>query len=606
MDKQKIIDDMGYMRGRCDPRMTKYRRSFNRYTTNGNRRDDLRTPYQNPLAYYYASGDEDLGPIPVVNMIKSVIDTIVSKLSQTKVRPFFNPVNGLYHTRKVTRQAQVFFDEYFEQKKVYDMGTKILTDAEIFEVGWVWVRDDKMMVERVRPWEVYFDPAEIQFGRLTRCFVDLAYYPVAYILDELKASQAQEAAEALRRYEKSSQAKVRVAYYYDLIDKKEYMIIASEIIRERKIDYDRPPLVPLWCYDPIKGGQSISTADNVYTMQSQLDMCVEKIATAFELSPAMSIFVPMDVTGNPEVVKPSNVDNRIGNVYGVPPSASGAPMTVATPKPIDGMYLQYADWIIGKVYNMEGVSELSAQSKKPGGLNSGVALETLENVESDRHNVRLQRFIRFYMDLAACMIDVFPDSNDILPNKIGRGKAIKWSEIRRSREEYSIQFTATSSLSKDPETKMKQVEKLVQMGVIKPGLAAELLELPDLEQAFSVMTTSYDACQKIIETAIEKGDFDFEPIVSLDQLFQETMQIYLRLYANDEKAEYLERCKELLEVIKAKQDMIIQQTTPPPPPAPEPMPEPMPPEAMGPGIPGAPMEGVPMDQGGVPAVPITQ
>lgn len=598
MDKRALIADMDFMRGKCDPRMAKYRRSFNRYTTNGNRRDDLRTPYQSPLAYYYASGDEDLGPIPIINLIRSVIDTKVSKLSQTKVRPFFNPVNGLYHTRKVTRQAQQFFDEYYEQKKVYDLAMKCRLDAEIFEIGWAWVRDDKKCIERVRPWEVYFDPAEVQFGRMTRCFVDLSYYPAAYILEELKGSKAAIALETLQKYATDPGAKIRLAYYYDLEGKREYMVSAGEIIREREIEYQRPPFVPLWCNDPIKGGQSVSTADNLYTVQSQLDMVVEKTAAAFELSPAMSIFVPMDVTGNPEVVKPSNVDNRVGNVFGVPPSASGAPMTVATPRPIDPMYIEYAKYLIETAYNMEGISQLSAQSKKPSGITAGVALETLENVESDRHNVPLLNQIKFYMDIAEAMIDIFPDSNDILPNKIGRGKPIKWSEIRKSREEFSIQFTATSSLSKDPETKMKQIEKLLQLGVLKPGLAAELLELPDLEQAFTVMTTSYDACQRIIEQAIEENDMDFEPIVSLDQLFQETMQMYLRLYANDEKKEYLERCKRLLEVINAKQDEIVQQTTPPPPPAPPAPPvEPVPPEGMpmqGPAPGGVPAPEIPM------------
>jgi hypothetical protein len=600
MKKELVLSDITKIRGYCDGRLSKMRRNFNRYTTNGDRQDELQNPYtKSPISFWYQRGDEDLGPIPSVNLIRSIIDTRVSKISQTKVRPFFNPVNGLYHTRKVCRHAQNFFDEYFEQKKIYPLGVEVLRDSDIFDVGWVWIRDETKTIEKAHPWDVYFDPSELQYGKMTRCFIDLWYYPTIYIKERLKkaAKKSTVAADMLTALEADPSAKNRIVYYYDLEEKKEYLVCGADIIDERPIEYDRCPFIPLWCNKPIKGASSFSTADNVYTMQRQIDMVVERLAAAFELNPGNTIFVPLDATGAALISKPSEYDNSIGNVYGVPQSLQGGnPVTVSTPRPIDQMYINWAQWVIDTTYNMEGISQLSAQGKKPTGITAGVALETLENVESDRHNVVLQSFIAFFMAIAEGMIDIFPAEDSVLPNKIGRGKSVKWSEIKKNREEYSIQFTATSSLSKDPETKMKQVEKMVSMGMIKPDLAAQLMDMPDLERAFSILSSSYDACQRIIEKAIEDEDFNFEEIVNLDQLFQETMQMYLGLYSNDEKQEYLERCKGLLEVIRAKQTAIMQATTPPPPP-PVPVQPPAPvPVQITPGPQEMPMQGA-----GVPA-----
>ena len=48
--------------------------------------------------------DADLASSAYTNVIKSVIDTLVSKIAAQKVRPFFNPVNGTYKTRKVVKK----------------------------------------------------------------------------------------------------------------------------------------------------------------------------------------------------------------------------------------------------------------------------------------------------------------------------------------------------------------------------------------------------------------------------------------------------------------------------------------------------------------------
>ena len=65
--------------------------------------------------------DVDLAQSPKVNVIKSVIDSLVSKISNQKVRPYFTPVNGLFSTRAIVKQAQ----QFFEYKEYYYMMSSV-------------------------------------------------------------------------------------------------------------------------------------------------------------------------------------------------------------------------------------------------------------------------------------------------------------------------------------------------------------------------------------------------------------------------------------------------------------------------------------------------
>lgn len=584
MTETQIRQDVGKFYNYLSRRDAKYRRNFNRYCNNGARRSDIYNLYDNPLSFLYSGTQtqEDIGVLPIINVIRSAIETLVSKVSQTKVRPFFNPVNGTYKTRKVCRAAQVFFDEFFDDQHVYHKAVQALRDACIFEVGYLWANDDDNTIERLAPWEYYFDPAEYNFGKITRCYIRRTSYPANQLRglkggkDKINALLADDIG-----------AKCEYVIFYDLIDKEKHHIVNGDFISKTKIDYDVPPVSMLYYSPPVKGAFSTSLADNLYTIQRQIDTISERIHAAVELSPGMQIFLPKGSD-----IKASQYNNEVGAIwqYTPLPQMGSSPVTFATPKPIDPQYIQLLELFEQRAYQMEGISQLSAQSKKPSGLNSGVALQTLEDVESERHNVILSQFIKFLMDIASLAIAIFPNTADVLPARVGRS-GVKWADVKREREMYNIQFSASSSLSKDPKTKMEQLEKLLQMGVIDPDMAASLLEFPDLEDAYSVATASYDDAQKIIERAIEDGDVDYYECVNLKQLYREIVNTILRLDASDESPKVLGNLVSLLTKVKADVDM-IQEAANPPAPAPAPMPVPAAP--MAPPLAGAPIPGATM------------
>jgi hypothetical protein len=580
---QDALTDAGRLISSASKRNAKYIRSLNRYFYNGYRKDSIWSQDTYPMGYWTAANPNqmlaDLGTQPNLNLVRSCIDTVKSKLSQTKPLPNFTPIKGTWKTRKVCKNTQIYFDDFFQTQKIYRKGLASALDAMLFEYGVAWVDDEAKEVVRLAPWEFSYDPAEYNFGGIRRANISRRDYPLGFLTSLLKKAEKGIGTKWLEALAADPSRKVEFNIYYNLNEKKAWKFIETDCIEVRALPFDCPPFVLLWYWPPIKGWGSASMADSLMPIQEQVDVIANTLHEALELNPANAIFIPEPVgSANGTSIKKSEFSNQIGNIYPYTafPGMPGTPVQVSTPAPIDPMYIQLLDKFIGFAYQMEGVSQLSAQSKKPAGLNSGVALDTLENVESERFNAWLQDYIHFFVDIADICIKVFPEGDDILPNRMGRAN-IKWRDIVKERDSFNLQTSPVSNLSRDPQTKMEQVQKLVSMQIIKPEMAASLLEFADVEKAYSIASASYDDCQKIIERAIEKHDFAFYEVVNMTQLFSEAANTLMSLDADDEDPKVMANLVDFIKDLKGKLDAVTAATAPPPPPmVPNPAPQPPP------------------------------
>ena len=569
-----VRTDLGQMKTFRKRSDEKYRRNYNRFYNNMPRSDDIYQNYSNVLAYY-TQYDEMTGVIPVINLIRSCIDTAVSKISQNKLRKFFNPVLGTWRTMKVCRSAQVFMDLYYDMQKVSKKAEDALYDALIFDMGVLWIDDETATVQNVAPWEFVWDAAELANNKLTRCALVRQQYPMTLLLDVIPPESS-----AMYKVENTPNATCMYEIYYDLLNKKVWKFIDGQTVSTRDVEFERPPFVWMYYKTPVKGPWSDSMADILRTPQKFYDDILYKISAAVEVSPANTIFIPKGSGLERSLIASS----KIGDVFEYNAGAAGGitnPVQISTPPAIDQQYIQILNLIEEKCYNIIGISQMSAQSKKPGGIQSGVALDTLQDVESERHNSLQMAYTRLQSDLAEILIDVLPENADVLPKGAFRS-GIKWKDIKKERNMFRIQFSDASTLSKDPKTKMEQIEKLIGMKVIDPSQAATLLEFPDLETAYGINTASYDDNEKIIERAIENGPeatmdpvtgaivqkYNFYEITNTQQLFAQACTTLLRLDANDEDPRTLLNLVNLIKQIKQQIDAINATLAPAPAPTP--------------------------------------
>jgi hypothetical protein len=592
---EQIKSDAEWLKAKLANREMKYLRNLNRFLSNGQRREGIRQVYTTPMAFFNAQTDDDTGLLPAINVGRSMALTLQSKLIQTKGRIFFSPVNGLWETIKVVRNAQIYFDAFVDRDDVQSKIKQCVLDALIFDMGVLWIDDETKSTRRVRPWEFYVDPAEINYGKPSRALLRFDEYPLIALRDKIK-----EGTLAFDLISGELTVKGTLQIYFDLIEQKKYTFINSELIDEQEIHYTELPFAMYYYNEPIKGLYSNSVMDNSYQNQRQIDSILRRVHDALELSPANTIYIPKSAN-NQSVAKV--MSNRVGNV--IEYDASLGQIVVSTPPAIDNQYVSMVEFFKREAFEQEGVSQLSAQSKKPTGINAGVALDTLQDIESERFQSQVDGLIQFQRDIYTKMIKCFPKEDDILPKRINRAN-IKWSKIVDQYEMFSMSSSMASVLSKDPKVKMEQIEKLQAQGIINPAMASSLLQLPDLEGAYSVATAAYDDCRRIIERAVDDERYDFYSVVNLQMLLTEVVNTLLQLDAVDEDPRVLERLVKLMDIVVAKinEKNNIQNPPAPPMPAPPVVPPMGPVDAVGNPLPldanGAPIPPAPLDANGVP------
>ena len=474
---------------------------------------------------------------PSINVIKSVVDTLVSKIATSKVRPFINTLNGSYKEMQTALQTQQFFDIFYEAQNVHMTVSKAFEDACIFDTGSIYIDKDTCSIKKCLPWQVYVLPAELAYGKLTRAYYKQNDYPVTLLPEDIT-----------KKFKKKVNY-VDYGIYYDTFNKVKATIIAGHVVKTEPWDYDVLPFIFLYYNKPNIGTTSLSVVDILYTLQNEIDMIVSKISAAAELTPGNTIFLPEGGS-----VKATQLNNGVGNVltYRPTPNMTGSPVTVATPAFIDGQYQMLLNDLIQRAYELVGISQLSAMSQKPTGLDSGIALSTMESIESDRFETQLKQVINAYVDIARVCVELF--DGDILPNS-NRRLSISWNDIRKANGSLKIQFSAADALSKDPSVKLQQLQALAQSGIIPQSRIASLMELPDIQSGFSLANNAVNAVYAVINDCIENNNFELPTYVPFTLLKEEIINVQLSLKAANKKAnaEDIEKLQKLYSIVEDKE-----------------------------------------------------
>ena len=109
-----------------------------------------------------------------------------------------------------------------------------------------------------------------------------------------------------------------------------------------------------------------------------------------------------------------------------------------------------------------------------------------------------------------------------------------------------VQFSAADSLSKDPSTKLQQLQMLAQTGIIPQTRIAQFMELPDIQSGYSLSNNAINAVLKTITNCIEKNEMEVDDFLPFPMLKEEIINTLLSLLsASSEENDNLEDMKKL-------------------------------------------------------------
>lgn len=488
MDKNQIISNINRLESRYGAYKSKCLRNLRLFTYSSTTTLDIS---ESEVVGFYQRGtfstSDDTTSAIQENIIASCIETLCSKIASQKVRPFFNTVNGTFKEMQIAKQAQIFFDMLYEENNVNEIITDAFRNACVFDKGIVKISDDG--ITNRLPWNVFFDPREVTYNQITHVAEKLPKTPGRIL--ELKYG-----IKANRNLDYT------VYEYYDVMEhiKAVYVQELNKVVTH---EY-KPNIIPyleIHYTNPVKGDTSQSVVDQLYGIQTQIDELLAVMKDSIAVNPGMTLLVPRSSN-----IKTNMLSNRTGQIiqYDPIPGQTTSPVTYATNDIISPQFVQLLDKLKNDAYEIVGISQLSATSQKPSGLNSGVALNTMEDIESSRFETQLNSVVRLYVDVAKACLDIFPPEIDILPDDLNRAN-IKWADIVEARNNMKIQFSAAESLSKDPSEKLKQLVALSQAGVIPQSHIATLMELPDLQSGYNLANNAFNSVYTFIDNVLVSG-----------------------------------------------------------------------------------------------------
>ncbi len=517
---------------------------------------------------------------PTFNLIQSIIDTLTSRITQNEPSPRFLTDGADYKKRHLAQELNHFILGEFYQTHTYAKMSKMLRDACAMGTGVLKIYEgdnEKVCVDRVMATDLFVDDNDslngepqqlIQLKLVDRDLLMANNPKKKSLIAEAPQSYPDNAPDSGR----TTAAQVMVVEGWRLpsgddpeapgyIPGRHTIATINGVIFDEKWEKPKFPFVFLKYSDPFLGfwGQGVATRQ--FGTQLSINRLMYTITRAITLVGVPRVFVEQ----SSKVVKAHN-NNEIGVIVtysGTKPSYEIAPCNAPE------LYAE-RDKLIEYGFRQEGVSNMQATSEKPKGLNSGEAIRSYDDINSDRFSSLQKKYENVAIELAYQIIDVAMDIakrtgkyQTVYPNKDGT-KEISLPQMDFLKDPFVIQCFTESALPRTPAGRIATVTEMVQAGMLTVKEGRRLMKAPDLEDNEKLDNASEERIFQILDKIVENGEYtppdpflDFQLATTLTVQY---INLYLAANLEEEKADMLRAF--------FNQIQTFQQAAMPPPPMP--------------------------------------
>lgn len=529
------------------------------------------------------------------NATQSIIDTLTSRIGETKPRPYYLTSGGSYSQQRKAKKLNQFTEGVFYETNTYDKGLDCFRDAAIWGDGCMKVYDraGKLVHDRVLGSELWVDEVEAMYG-----FPRNMYQVRDIDRGELEAewSDDLDALRVIRNATRVSEADGnRGNSVSDMVRVIEAWHLASEDVTGKLVggkhafavvgskadsgllgnvetwDYDFFPFARLpWCKRPV-GFWSQGLTEQLQGEQLELNKELWFVQRSMELAGTVKVFLQQGSR-----VSKEHINNQIGAIV----EYIGEAPQFFCPEPIHPVFFENINRIIERMYRQSGASELSAAGKKPAGLDSGVALREQQDIESERHRTTSRLNDNFYLAIAALDATFARELSGYKVKVPGRNS---FSQIDFKRDignvkddQFVRQCFPVSRLPRDPAGRLQTIQEYISAGFMTPRQGRRALDFPDLDTVESLANAQEDLLSMRMDDMLDGKPYrppePTDDLALAKEMCLENIQRYRQF--DDAESAILDRLRRFNSQI----DYLMKR-------------------AMGPGIAAAPAPGAPAPEG---------
>jgi hypothetical protein len=483
-----------------------------------------------PLYNYFQASNSKLDqsnqmPLgrPTANVTYSCIDTLVSRISQDRPKPIFLTDGGNYKERKMAKEANAFIQGEIARLKAYDTLTLAFRDSCILGNGFVKVysKDDKIALDRVLETELLTDFNDAYYDKPTQLLqvklVDrdtLCYY-FKKSWEEIMAASPANVDQSPRSTESVSDQIIVIEAWHlpsgpDADDGVHTIICDHGVVMQpEEYKKDHFPFVRL-SYNPHPvNWYAQGLAEILMPVQMELYRILILASQSIEL-----MSVPRILIDELSKVLETAFNNRIGGII----KYRGTKPEFVNAQANHPEIYEYIQWLINNAYQISGISTLSAQGLKPAGLNSGEAIRSFDDLQSDRFARIARGYQNAYIDLTDLMIEVAEEIADetgsyttVFPGKDGT-REVDFKNIKMLNDCFVVQLMEESSLPKDPAGRQAKLSEMLAAGEISPQEFRRLSNFPDLEQSDRLASALEERILHALDEIVENGQRNWDTI----------------------------------------------------------------------------------------------
>lgn len=476
------------------------------------------------------------------NVVASIVETIVAKMSKSRPAPQFVTNGADWKTRRLTEKLNKFGQGVLYASGVYDMLDDILKEwaASGTAVVKFCSYDKEIRAERVLPWELFIPPWEAERGDpktfMQRTPVDRHALMAMYgsgdgkgkRLAAIEQSRAPERArldEAVGDLEEGSDMVfVYEGWRVGCKGRPGRHVIAVEGGTLVDEEY-KPECAPFAVMRYVRlPGQWWGTG--VPSRQAGKQFEINNLLQKIQLNTHM-LANPVTFVESLGGIPKAQLTNDIGSIVELP-SGTAPPTRLVLPVMPPEVYNQVESYI-QKAYEEEGVSQLSASARKPAGIDAAVALREYSDIESERFTTQGRELERFIIQCVERCIDLAETIPGYEVDTMDRrwNERLRWSDIRIAEDKFVLRCFPISSLPQNPAARRQTIQEYVAAGWITPDKGKELMDLPDLEEGVSVETGSIRYVRKQIAGILDGEPFQVpEPDLDLQGALKYALGVY--------------------------------------------------------------------------------
>lgn len=537
------------------------------------------------------------------NGIASVVDTATALIAVNRPRTVFMTDGAEWSAQQRAKKLTKWNTGMYDQLKVYPLGVRVFKDACIQGVGLgkVVSANDRPVVERVHVDSVIVDEQEAMDcpprQMHQRRYVDRAILKAMYP-DHAETIEKANAANARMASSTRATNLLEVLESWHLpseegaTDGAHAVCIEGECLFYEAWEKDYFPFVVYHWNQPEKGWYGQGIVEPLTGLQIQLNHLNKFIRKCQNLIARPDIYGAFD-----QRMPDAFFENNVGRFFR---TKDGKPPTFYTPQALNAETYNERRYVVERMFALAGVGEMTAQGKKQPGLDAGVAIRAVNDIQAGRFGIQAEGFEDWHIELSKRLTWVMKDISEAGRQKLVVAfkakrftETIDWASVDPKEDAFRVDVEASSLLSRTPAGRKQDAMDLLQVGAIDKSEFLYLMDDPDLERIQDFKNVARKYAEYAIEKTNEGTYVPPEPFEDLD-LAQKLGQLARQMAKLDgAPEEILELHQQRIDAARALADQAKDEATAKAAAAMPPAAMPMDPSM------GAPMGMDPMAQGGV-------